>query len=250
MADLPVAALIFDVDGTLAETEELHREAFNRAFAEEDLPYRWDQTLYRSLLLVTGGHRRIAHFLAQSTDLTEAQIAELAPRLHHAKNRHYGEAMADSPIELRPGVADLLRDARIARLRLAIATTTSRVNLEGLARRFSDDLNLDRFDAVVCGEDVTALKPDPEVYRTALDRLGLPAGRCIAFEDTPNGVEAAIGAGLPVVATPSMYSTGQDFSAATVVLDDLTGFTLAAAGDLWPPSSGAGLSLRTWTPKL
>jgi len=224
-------ALIFDVDGTLAETEELHREAFNRAFAAEGLPYRWDRTRYGELLLVTGGRQRIAHFFAQSTDLTADQIAELAPRLHQAKNRHYAEVMADFPIELRPGVADLLRQARTARLRLGIATTTSRINLEGLARRFPGDLDLDAFDAVVCGEDVTALKPDPEVYRIALQRLGLPAGRCLAFEDTRNGVESAVGAGIQVVVTPSLYSTGQDFSTATAVVDDLTRFELFGAGN-------------------
>ena len=230
MGDPDLAALIFDVDGTLAETEELHREAFNRAFAGEGLPYRWDQTLYRSLLLVTGGRQRLEHFFAESTDLTGAQIAELAPRLHRAKNGHYAEVMADSPIELRPGVADLLRQARATPLKLAIATTTSRVNLEGLARRFPGELDLDGFDVVVCGEDVTALKPDPEVYRTALQRLALPPGRCLAFEDTRNGVESAVGAGLRVVVTPSLYSTGQDFSAATAVLDDLSHFHLPASG--------------------
>ena len=229
MGDPDLAALIFDVDGTLAETEELHREAFNRAFAGEGLPYRWDQARYRSLLLVTGGRQRLEHFFAESTDLTEPQIAGLAPRLHLAKNGHYAEVMADFPIELRPGVADLLRQARATPLKLAIATTTSRVNLEGLARRFPGELDLDGFDVVVCGEDVTALKPDPEVYRTALQRLALPPGRCLAFEDTRNGVESAVGAGLRVVVTPSLYSTGQDFSAATAVLDDLTQFELFGA---------------------
>ena len=232
MGDLDLAALIFDVDGTLAETEELHREAFNRAFAGEGLPYRWDQARYRSLLLVTGGRQRLEHFFAESTDLTEPQIAGLAPRLHLAKNGHYAEVMADFPIELRPGVADLLRQARATPLKLAIATTTSRVNLEGLARRFPGELDLDGFDVVVCGEDVTALKPDPEVYRTALQRLALPPGRCLAFEDTRNGVESAVGAGLRVVVTPSLYSTGQDFSAATAVLDDLTQFELFGVGTL------------------
>jgi HAD superfamily hydrolase (TIGR01509 family) len=157
------------------------------------------------------------------------QIAELAPRLHRAKNGHYAEVMVDFPIELRPGVADLLRRARAAPLKLAIATTTSRVNLEGLARRFPGDIDLDGFDVVVCGEDVTALKPDPEVYRTALDRLGLPAEQCLAFEDTRNGVDSAIGAGLRVVVTPSLYSEGQDFSAATTVLEDLRHFRLSPA---------------------
>ena len=157
------------------------------------------------------------------------QIAELAPRLHRAKNGHYAEVMADFPIELRPGVADLLRRARAAQLKLAIATTTSRVNLEGLARRCPGDIDLDGFDVVVCGEDVTALKPDPEVYRAALDRLGLPAEQCLAFEDTRNGVDSAIGAGLRVVVTPSLCSEGQDFSAATTVLEDLSHFRLSPA---------------------
>jgi len=230
MADIgALHALIFDVDGTLAETEELHREAFNRAFADEGLPYRWDQARYRSLLLVTGGRQRLEHFFTESTGLSGAQIAELAPRLHRAKNGHYAEVMADFPIELRPGVADLLRQARAAQLKLAIATTTSRVNLEGLARRFPGELDLDGFTVVVCGEDVTVLKPDPEVYRTALDRLGLPAEQCLAFEDTRNGVDSAIGAGLRVAVTPSLYSAGQDFSAATMVLEDLRHFRLSPA---------------------
>ena len=230
MADIgAVDALIFDVDGTLAETEELHREAFNRAFADEGLPYRWDQARYRGLLLVTGGRQRLEHFFAESTGLTGAQTAELAPRLHRAKNSHYAEVMVDSPIELRPGVADLLRQARAAQLKLAIATTPSRVNLEGLARRFPGELDLDGFDVVVCGEDVTALKPDPEVYRAALDRLGLPAEQCLAFEDTRNGVDSAIGAGLRVVVTPSLYSADQDFSAAITVLENLSHFRLSPA---------------------
>lgn len=224
MPDPLVTALIFDVDGTLAETEEVHREAFNRAFADEGLPFRWDQETYRSLLLVTGGQRRITQFLSRSTDFADARVAKLTPRLHRAKNRHYGEAMADMVIELRPGVADLLRRARTARRKLAIATTTSRMNLEALARRFPGVLDLDHFDAVVCGEDVAALKPDPEVYLTVLDRLGLQADRCVAFEDSRNGVESARGAGISVVATPSFYSVDQDFSAATVVLEDLTGY--------------------------
>ena len=77
----------------------------------------------------------------------------------------------------------------------------------------------------------TAKEPpkDPKVYRIALQRLGLPAGRCLAFEDTRNGVESAVGAGLQVVVTPSLYSAGQDFSTATAVLDDLTQFELFGA---------------------
>jgi HAD superfamily hydrolase (TIGR01509 family) len=231
VADVALAALIFDVDGTLAETEDVHREAFNRAFADEGLPFRWDETLYRSLLLVTGGQRRIEHFFSQYTEVSAAQAAELAPRLHRAKNRHYAEAMSDSAIELRPGVARLVADARTAGLRLAIATTTSRVNLEGLSRRFPSELDLDRFDVVVCGEDVAALKPDPEVYLRALGLLGLPAGRCLAFEDTRNGVQSAAGAGLTVIATPSRYAADQDFSGASLVVEDLTRFQLHPAAN-------------------
>ena len=219
-------ALIFDVDGTLAETEEIHRIAFERAFEEDGLGWRWDVDLYRALLRVTGGRERIRHFVATRgvEPIDEARIA----RLHGRKNEIYGEIVAAGGVALRPGVAALVERARATGLRLAMATTTSRSNVEALLAGsfggFPDGL----FDPIVTGEDVTAKKPDPEAYTLALARLGLAAEDCLAFEDSWNGLTAARGAGLRTIVTPSLYTAPEAFAGAAAIVADLTRFDLAA----------------------
>ncbi len=217
MAEL--RALIFDVDGTLAETEEGHREAFNAVFADYGLPWVWDRELYRELLRVTGGKERILHY-ARTRD--PERLAETAARMaavHEAKNARYAQWVRASGGALRPGVRRLIEEARASGLRLAIATTTSRANVEALlGAAFGGNVV---FDVMVCGEDVHRKKPDPEVYAVALRRLELPAEACLAFEDSRNGLLAARAAGLRTVLTPSAYSAGEDVSEAWVVARDL-----------------------------
>jgi HAD superfamily hydrolase (TIGR01509 family) len=209
-------ALIFDVDGTLAETEELHRAAFNRAFDAAGLAIAWDRPRYRELLGTTGGKRRILrHFAETGLPPDEA----LADRLHRSKNLFYVEAIAQG-VELRPGIADLMRRASGAGLRLGIATTTGRGNLAALLM----GAGLPSFDVVVAGEDVSTLKPHPEVYLKALALLQLGPGAALAFEDTANGLRSATAAGIRTIITPSYYSGGEDFAAATAVLRDLADF--------------------------
>ncbi|MDK9694794.1 MAG: HAD-IA family hydrolase [Siculibacillus sp.] len=221
-----VRALIFDVDGTLAETEEIHRAAFERAFAEDGLPWRWDVDLYRELLRVTGGKERIRHHLAMEgvgPALDEARIA----RLHARKNEIYGEIVRSGGCALRPGVADLVRAAREAGLRLAISTTTSRPNVDALlAATFAGEEGL--FDPIVAGEDVAAKKPAPDAYLLAIEKLGLPAEACLVFEDSRNGLTAARAAGLATIVTPSLYTAHESFEGAAAILPDLTAFDLAA----------------------
>ena len=219
-------ALIFDVDGTLAETEEIHRIAFERAFADDGLAWRWDVDLYRALLRVTGGKERIRHFLATSgvEAIDEARIA----RLHGRKNEIYGEIVRGGGAGLRPGVAALIERTRAKGLRLAMATTTSRSNVAALLAGSFADFPDGLFEVIVAGEDVTAKKPDPEAYRITLARLGLPAEDCLAFEDSSNGLVAARGAGLRTIVTPSLYTAHDDFAGAEAVVADLTGVDLDA----------------------
>lgn len=221
-------ALIFDVDGTLAETEEIHRAAFNRVFAEDGLPWRWEVDHYRELLRVTGGKERIRHHAAliglAPDALDEARIG----RLHARKNEIYGALVRGGACELRPGVEALIRDAAARGLRLAIATTTSRANIEALlAATFPADGDT-LFETLVCGEDVAAKKPDPEAYVVALARLGLPADACLAFEDSTNGLAAARGARIRTIVTPGLYTAHERFDGAAEVRPDLTGFDLDA----------------------
>lgn len=209
-------ALIFDVDGTLAETEEVHRQAFNAAFAEAGMDWNWDQKLYGELLKVTGGKERILHYAARI-----GVSGVDAPALHARKTVFYNQQVRDRVIALRPGVEALIRGAKSAGVRLAIATTTSRANIESLLAATLGEESIGWFDALCCGEDVARKKPDPEVYVLALKILGLPADQCLAFEDTANGLKAAGGAGLRTLITPSLYSAGEDFDGAKLILPDL-----------------------------
>ena len=216
-------ALIFDVDGTLAETEEWHREAFNAAFAAAGLGWVWDQALYARLLAVTGGKERIAHFqdVAQVTPrLSTADIAAL----HAGKTRRYAARVAGGGLALRPGVARLLAEAHEAGLRLAIATTTSRPNVDAL---LSACAPLPAFDVIAAGDEVSRKKPAPDIYEAALSRLGLPADACLAIEDTENGLRSAAGAGLRCVMTLSAYGGTGPFEAAALVVPDLQEVSLA-----------------------
>ena len=213
-------ALILDVDGTLAETEEVHRQAFNEAFVQAGIDWRWGRTIYKELLRVTGGKERIRAFDRMrgiEPMLSDQQIAEL----HRIKTARYVELIARGGCPLRPGVEALLAGAKRRGQRLAIATTTSRANIEAL---LSVALGKDwarGFDAIVAGDDVPQKKPAPDVYHEVLARLGMPASNCIAVEDSRNGLLAASLAGIPVLITRSVYFRDEDFSDALLAVDDL-----------------------------
>lgn len=209
-------ALVWDLDGTLAETEELHRAAFNRAFAEMGLPVFWDQELYRSLLETTGGKERIARSLQDCQDCPPLAPEEIA-RLHRRKNELFAELLAQG-VDLRPGVFRLLLEAKGAGLGLALATTTSPENVHAFLAR----TGLERvFDLVLAGDVVPRKKPDPAIYLLALERLGLTPLEALALEDSRNGLLAASRAGLPVLVTPGLYTAHQDFPEAQAVLTHL-----------------------------
>jgi len=227
------AALIFDVDGTLADTEEAHRLAFNAAFRDAGLPWHWDRPLYTRLLAVAGGKERLRHF-ARTAD-PALPIDSRIDRLHAGKTHHYERLAGAGRLPLRPGVLRLLQQARAARLPLAIATTTTPVNLDALLRAPLGDGWRDWFAAICDGATPGRKKPAPDVYHAVLHKLGVDGAACLAFEDSEHGFWAARAAGIPTVVTPTAYTAGHDFSGAWMVLDGLDRFDLAA---YVPPTIG------------
>jgi HAD superfamily hydrolase (TIGR01509 family) len=229
-----IAAVIFDVDGTLAETErDGHRVAFDRAFAEAGLPWRWDERLYGELLAVTGGRERIAHYARRFAPdwFAAAGADQRIAALHARKNAHYAAIVGSGALALRPGLVQLLDALAAAGLRLAVATTTSRANLDVLLRATLGENRPARFEVAVCGEDVARKKPDPEAYALALRRLRLPAAQCVAIEDSANGLRAARGAGIATIVVRSLYTRDEDFSGALAVFDGYATGPRDAAGD-------------------
>jgi HAD superfamily hydrolase (TIGR01509 family) len=210
-------AVIFDVDGTLVDSERHgHRVAFNRAFEAFDLPYRWDEDLYGELLHVTGGQRRIDGYLA-GQNLPEATRAELAPALHKRKTEILQHMVDEGAVELRPGAARLLGELSTEGVALAVGTTGSRRWVERLLRRLLPWVS---WDAVVAGDDVSARKPDPEVFDTALKKLGLDApGEAVVVEDSAEGLAAAGAAGLRCAVVANGYTVDHDLGGADLVLD-------------------------------
>ena len=200
-------ALLWDVDGTLAETErDGHRVAFNRAFEAEGLPWRWDEAHYGRLLQVTGGRERLLFDMQQRADAPpEPERDALARALHARKNGFYADIVQEGVIPLRAGVLALMQQCDAQGLRMAVATTTSRSNLDALLRVHLGPHWAARFAVTLCGEDVQRKKPDPEVYLKALAALGIVADEAVAIEDAPAGLAAACAAGIAVVVTRSAY---------------------------------------------
>ena len=218
-------AIIFDVDGTLADTErDGHRVAFNAAFADAGLDWEWSVALYGDLLRVTGGKERIAEYLRlHQTGFEPAGPLDLFIRdLHRRKTEHYVAMMRVGGIPLRSGVLRLLREARDAGVRLAIATTTTPENVDALLCSTQEPGLISWFEVIAAGDVVPNKKPAPDIFDLALRELGLPPSACVAIEDSDNGVRSALGAGLEaLVVTVSSYTAGQDFSGAALVVDRL-----------------------------
>jgi HAD superfamily hydrolase (TIGR01509 family) len=220
---MSLQALILDFDGTLADTEETHRQAFNDAFLRFGLEWEWPTTLNRELLGTSGGQERIRRFI-ESLPLPEAEktrLLQLAPAIHREKSRLYAELIADGRCPLRPGVVRLLDEARAEGVRVAIASTTNAENVAILLTRHLGTSALRRFDCIACSEHVAHRKPAPDIYELALAMLGEPARHCAAFEDSVNGLRAAKAAGLFTVVTPSSWTAGEDFGDADLVLPHL-----------------------------
>ena len=201
-------AILWDVDGTLAETErDVHRVAFNQAFDACGLPWRWDVDRYGELLRITGGRERLLHDMATRADapVLAGERERLARDLHARKNALYAQLLASRQIGLRPGVRQLMDEALAAGVRQAIVTTTSGVNVDALLRLQFGAAWRERFAAVVCGEDVRDKKPHPEAYERCLHELDIGPLEAVALEDSPGGVAAARAANIPVVVPRSAY---------------------------------------------
>ena len=226
---MSIEALIFDVDGTMADTEEAHRVAFNLAFERYRLGWAWQPAEYRELLKITGGKERMAHYIdhLDVPPQERRRLSMLVPDIHAEKTRFYSSFVADGAVPLRDGVAALLDEALAAGYLLAIASTTTAVNIDALLQSTLGPRGLDMFSAIACGDQVRAKKPAPDIYRLALRGLGMLPEHAIAFEDSPNGLRAAATAGLCTVVTPTFWTEGGDFTAAALLLPGLAGLRLA-----------------------
>lgn len=216
-------SLIFDVDGTLADTEEVHRQAFNQAFVEFGLDWNWTPKLYTKLLETSGGRERMRKFGAdlRADFNSEAGFESFINDLHQTKSAIYRDKLTSGQVPLRAGVTRLIDEGRAAGLTLGIATSSSTANLHALL-----DQNLPAewptwFTSIHTCDTVPSKKPSPAVYQAVLAETGVPAANSMAFEDTVNGLLACTAIDLPVVITTHYFTRHHHFPGAAMVCDGL-----------------------------
>lgn len=214
-------ALIFDVDGTLAETErDGHRVAFNQAFQAYQLNWNWSIELYGKLTQVSGGKERLRYYIEQYQPTFDSTIPidELIKNLHQTKTQFYQQLLATGSIPLRLGIKRLITDARNKGIRLAIATTSAYPNALALINKHLDPSWL---EVIAAGDIIPNKKPAPDIYYYVLDKMQLEPQNCLVFEDTEHGLTAATKAGLTTIVTINNYTKNQDFNQAFWVLNHL-----------------------------
>lgn len=219
----PLKAIVFDVDGTLANTEETHRQSFNSAFEEFGLGYHWSEQEYADLLSISGGRERITAYLkARNFNCNnELDLRDFALRLHQRKSEIYRENLIAGHVGLRNGVMRLISEAKLKGVKLGIATATSRANVETLLQHNLGNDGLAQFEVIVTSDIVKDKKPSPVVYQFAIAELGLTPETCIAIEDTSNGNRAARAAGLKTIITTHAFTIDNDFTGASLVINQL-----------------------------
>lgn len=216
-------AVLWDVDGTLADTErDGHRVAFNRAFAEAGFAWNWGEELYGTLLQVSGGKERLRFFFEQHCSHPPPEPWDAwIPKLHKAKTKHYLALLAEGAIPLRPGVERLLRELLAAKVRLAIVTTTTPENVTTLLTHTLGPASISWFECIAAGDVVPAKKPSPDIYHYTLQQMQLSPDTCIALEDSENGLRSALGADITTLVTQTAYTRTDDFTGARLVTDHL-----------------------------
>ncbi|MDW5609747.1 HAD-IA family hydrolase [Mycolicibacterium sp. D5.8-2] len=206
-------AVIFDVDGTLADTErDGHRPAFNDAFEAHGVDITWSPEEYGRLLRITGGRRRIASDLRARGFGDRAE--DLAAEIHRTKTDLFRKSILAGNVSPRPGLTGLVRSLTDDGIRIAVATTGRTAWVEPLLQRV---LGSGVADIVVTGDDVIRLKPDPEVYLRALELLGVHSENALAIEDSEVGLQASSAAGVATIVITTDYTADQDFCLAAMV---------------------------------
>ncbi|QIE54985.1 HAD-IA family hydrolase [Pikeienuella piscinae] len=217
-----LAALLFDCDGVLVDTErDGHRPAFNEAFRRSGVAAEWSVELYGELLSTAGGKERMRRYFDDvGWPVPDTGRAELIAKLHRLKTDLFMEMIEAGALDLRPGVARLIDEAQAAGVAVAVCSTSNERAVTTIVRVL---LGPDRAAgiSIFAGDMVAHKKPAPDVYLMAANTLESPSANCVVVEDSHIGLAAARAAGMRCIVTRSAYSGDEDFTGADKVVDNL-----------------------------
>ncbi|KAG9446337.1 hypothetical protein H6P81_012465 [Aristolochia fimbriata] len=222
-ASLP-AALLFDCDGVLVDTEkDGHRVSFNDTFAERELGVTWDVDLYGELLKIGGGKERMTAYFNQTSwpekaPKTDEERKEFVASLHKRKTELFMALIEKKLLPLRPGVARLIDEALGKGVKVAVCSTS---NEKAVSAIVSCLLGPERAEKIkiFAGDVVPRKKPDPAIYLLASSTLSVDPASCVVVEDSGIGLSAAKAAGMKCIVTKSGYTAEEDFDIADAVFD-------------------------------
>ncbi|MEL6431564.1 MAG: HAD-IA family hydrolase [Planctomycetota bacterium] len=217
---MTLRALLFGSIGTLVETSELQRTSYNRAFETAGLGWRWERDEYRSLLSIPGGLARLRAYRDLHVDRSFVDEDHLR-RVHRLKTENFIQSLTWDAIPPRPGVTRMIHAAQRTGVRLGLASTTDPVTVETILTRMAPRWGNAPFEVVLDRTQVAREKPMGDVYRLALERLGLERTEAIAVEDTPESLAAADAAGVACIALPGAFAADRAFPAAAAVVSGL-----------------------------
>jgi HAD superfamily hydrolase (TIGR01509 family) len=210
-----MSAILFGSLSTIADTSELQRQAFNRAFQAHGLDWHWSRADYLAMLEKSGGQNRIADYADSIEQTVDAKA------IHRSKSEFFQDSLTASQVKPRFGVVETIQDAKSKGLKIAFVTTTSQKNISMLMAALQPSIQVTDFDLILNDSSVDRPKPDKAAYTFALERLGEKSDDCIAIEDNLGGVESAIAAGLNCIAFPNENTAHHDFKRANLLVDRL-----------------------------
>ncbi|MCY7367369.1 MAG: HAD-IA family hydrolase [Chamaesiphon sp.] len=210
-----MSAILFGSIGTISDTSELQRQAFNQAFKAHGLDWCWHREAYLIMLEKSGGQQRIADYARSIGQTVDAES------IYRSKSEFFQKSLTESQIKPRLGVVETIQNAKNQGLKIAFVTTTSQANISLLLEALRPSIQVNDFDLILNSTIIDRPKPDKAAYTFALERLGEKSDDCIAIEDNLIGVEAAISAGLDCVAFPNQNTIHHDFTKAKCLVDKL-----------------------------
>ncbi|KAF6261761.1 HAD-like domain-containing protein [Scenedesmus sp. NREL 46B-D3] len=245
VAKAALKALVFDCDGVILESEDLHRRAYNATFQHFNVQcgvagvVDWDEQFYDMLQNTVGGgkpkmrwyFKRMgwpsSSILAGRKPGSEQDEALLIDTLQDWKTDKYQQMLGERSGEVppRPGVLQLMDDARAAGLKVAVCSAATKSSVVFTLKNLLGEQRFNSLDCFLAGDDVDKKKPDPKIYNVAAQRLGVDPGECVVIEDSTIGLQAALGAGMRCIITYTPSTKQQEFAGAERIVQDV-----AAAG--------------------